>query len=273
MQQKRVDERGQEDEQKPNTEQLREHTQAVVEGAQREVAAAHIPWYRTLRRGQILLTLYALQVVLFAALAWWVHYHPVLPIDVAITREFQENQTPWLKFTMIAVSYIGSVLLLSVGLVLLAAAILWLVRLRLEAVMLVATCATSALLNGLIKLIVARPRPNAHLVEVIQAASGNSFPSGHVMQYVAFWGFLFSLGIILFKGWHWWRIALLIVSALFIILVGPSRIYLGDHWASDVLGAYLIGGAWLGISLWVDLKLKAKGVLAPKTTIVQDKPA
>ena len=273
MQQKHVDERRQEDEQKPNTEQLREHTQAVVEGAQREVAAAHIPWYRTLRRGQILLVLYALQVALFAALAWWVHYHPVLPIDVAITREFQENQAPWLKFTMIAVSYIGSVLLLSVGLVLLAAAILWLVRLRLEAIMLVATCATSALLNGLIKLIVARPRPNAHLVEVIQAASGNSFPSGHVMQYVAFWGFLFSLGIILFKGKHWWRIALLIVSALFIILVGPSRIYLGDHWASDVLGAYLIGGAWLGISLWVYLKLKAKGVLAPKTTRVQDKPA
>ena len=207
MQQKHVDERRQEDEQKPNTEQLREHTQAVVEGAQREVAAAHIPWYRTLKRGQILLVLYALQVALFAALAWWVHYHPVLPIDVAITREFQENQSPWLKFTMIAVSYIGSVLLLSAGLVLLAAAILWLVRLRLEAVMLVATCATSTLLNGLIKLIVARPRPNAQLVEVIQAASGNSFPSGHVMQYVAFWGFLFSLGIILFEGKPWWRVA------------------------------------------------------------------
>ncbi len=160
MQQKHVDERRQEDEQKPNTEQLRERTQAAVEGAQQEVAAAHLPWYRTLKRGQILLVLYALQVVLFAALAWWVHYHPVLPIDVAITREFQENQSPWLKFTMIAVSYIGSVLLLSAGLVLLAAAILWLVRLRLEAIMLVATCTTSALLNGLIKLIVARPRPN-----------------------------------------------------------------------------------------------------------------
>src|SRR5437016_11012270 len=185
MQQKRVDERRQEDEQKPNTEQIRQHTQAVVEGAQQEVAAAHIPWYRTLKRGQILLVLHALQVALFAALAWWVHYHPVLPIDVAITREFQENQSPWLKFTMIAVSYIGEVPLLSIGIVLLTAAILWLVRLRLEAVMLVASCATSSLMNGLIKLIVARPRPSANLVEIIQTASGQSFPSGHVMQYVA----------------------------------------------------------------------------------------
>ncbi len=262
-----------EDEQKPNNEQFKENTQAVVEGAQKEVAAARIPWYRTIKRSQILLALYALQLALFAALAWWVHDHPVLAIDVAITREFQENQNPWLKFIMIAVSYIGSVQLLSAGLVLLTAAILWLVRLRLEAIMLVATCATSTLLNGLIKLIVARPRPSANLVEIIQTASGQSFPSGHVMQYVAYWGFLFSLGVILFKGHRWWRAALLIVSALFVILVGPSRIYLGDHWASDVLGGYLIGGTWLGISLWVYLKLKAKGVLVGNRTTIEDNPA
>jgi membrane-associated phospholipid phosphatase len=273
MQQKHVDEQRPDDEQKPHSEQIRENTQAVVEGAQREVAAARIPWYRTIKRSQILLVLYALQVALFAILAWWVHYHPVLPVDVAITREFQENQNPWLRFTMLAVSYIGAVLLLSAGLILVAAVLLWLVRLRLEAAVLVISCASSSLLNGLIKLIVARPRPSAGLVEVLQAASGNSFPSGHVMQYVAFWGFLFSLGIILFEGKHWWRLALLIVPALFVILVGPSRIYLGDHWASDVLGAYLIGGVWLGITLWVYLKLKAKGVLAPKRKVVQNEPA
>ncbi len=273
MQQKHVDERKQEDKKKPINEQLQENTRAVTQKAQQEVAAARIPWYRTIKRAQLLLTLYALLLALFTALAWWVHYHPVLPIDVAITREFQENQAPWLKYTMIAVSYIGEVPLLSIGIVLLTAAILWLVRLRLEAVMLVASCATSSLLNGLIKLIVARPRPTARLVEVIQAASGQSFPSGHVMQYVAFWGFLFSLAIILFKGKRWWRIALLIVSALFIILVGPSRIYLGDHWASDVLGGYLIGGVWLGLTLWIYLRLKAKGVLAPKSRVIEDNPA
>src|SRR5712691_6337244 len=174
---------------------------------------------------------------------------------------------------MLAVSYIGNVTVLAVGLIALAAILFWILDLRLEAIMVIAVSATSAILNSLIKLIVARPRPSASLVEIIQAASGNSFPSGHVMSYVAFWGLLFSFGIILFRGKHWWRTALLIISALFFVLVGPSRIYLGDHWASDVLGAYLIGGAWLGITLWVYLKLKAKGVQVPKTTIVQDKPA
>jgi undecaprenyl-diphosphatase len=49
-----------------------------------------------------------------------------------------------------------------------------------------------------------------------------------------------------------------------VILVGPSRIYLGDHWASDVIGAYLIEGALLGIALLLYLRLRERGVLAPR---------
>jgi undecaprenyl-diphosphatase len=268
MQQKQEDKLKQENDdtqqdtrQKP-VKQIEGNAQTVVKEAQKEVAEAHVPWYRAVKRGYILLGVYAIQLALFGLLAWWVHFHSVLAIDVHITHEFQENKEPWLLYSMEAVSFIGNVALLSTGLIVLAFAILWIVRLRLEAVILAANCATSALLNGLLKIIVSRPRPTASLVEIIQVAGGKSFPSGHVMAYLAFWGFLFSLGVILFKGNRWWRIALLIVPALFVILVGPSRIYLGDHWASDVLGAYLIGGVWLGLWLWLYLKLKEKGVLA-----------
>ncbi len=244
-------------------EEIEEGVETLVEEAQQEVAAARRPWYQSIRWGRVLLVVYAILISLFALLAWWVYYHPVLAVDVSITRDFQADQAPWLSYTMIAVSYIGNVQALSIGLVALAAILLWIVDLRLEAILVVIVSAVSALLNELIKYIVARPRPAASLVEIIQAAGGSSFPSGHVMSYVAFWGLLFSLGIILFKGHHWWRTALLIISALFVVLVGPSRIYLGDHWASDVLGGYLISGFLLGISLWIYLDLKGKGVLAP----------
>ena len=96
---------------------------------------------------------------------------------------------------------------------------------------------------------------------MIQRAYDYSFPSGHVMAYLAYWGLLFSFGVILLQGRHWWRTALLVTSAAFVALIGPSRIYLGDHWASDVLGAYLIGGVLLGLAVAGYLPLKERGVL------------
>jgi undecaprenyl-diphosphatase len=162
------------------------------------------------------------------------------------------------------VSYLGNAHYVFAALIGLTAAAFWAVGLRLEALFIVILSSVSSGLNVLIKLLVDRPRPTATLVEIFQHASGLSFPSGHVMSYVAFWGLLFSLGIILFNRNRWWQYALLIVPALFVVLVGPSRIYLGDHWASDVLGGYLFGGLLLGIGLWIYLKLKEKGVLTKK---------
>jgi membrane-associated phospholipid phosphatase len=248
----------------PLSEKVEEGAQGLVKEARKEIASAHQPWYRIAHWGRILLIFYAVVFVLFGLLAWWVHVHPVLSIDVTITREFQENQTPWLKFLMEAVSYQGYNLWLAIGLILVAAIAFWLVDLRLEAIVVIASAVASALVNGLVKIIVDRPRPTAHVVTIIQGAGGPSFPSGHVMSYVAYWGLLFTFGIILFRGARWWRTSLIAISALIVVLIGPSRIYLGDHWASDVLGAYMIGGALLGITLWIYLKLKERGVLAPR---------
>ncbi len=251
------------DTEKEPVEQIGEGAKEVVQEAKQDVEAARLPWYRRLKRGYIFLGIYGVMVILFGLLATFVHFHPVLGVDVTITKEFQENQTPWLSALMTAVSYIGYQDWLSVALVVVAAVILWLVDLRLEAVTVAVVYAVSGLLNAVIKVLVGRPRPNASLVEVFRVAGGDSFPSGHVMSYVAFWGLLFTFGVILFNGRRWWRIALLVVSAFFVVMVGPSRIYLGAHWASDVLGAYLIEAVLLGVALFIYLQLDQRGVLAP----------
>jgi membrane-associated phospholipid phosphatase len=248
----------------PLPETLQGGIENVAQQAQQEVSRSRVPWYQASRRALFFIALYLIEFVLFTSLAVFVHFHPVDWVDTAITREFQENHASWLVNLMTWVSYLGYHYLIFTALIAVTALLLWLVHLRLEALYVVTLSAVSELLNVAIKLIVNRPRPSAHLVEVFRHASGQSFPSGHVMSYVAYWGLLFSLGVILFKHDRWWHYLLLIVPALFVVLVGPSRIYLGAHWASDVLGAYLISSLLLGVSLWLYLNLKRRGVLAYK---------
>lgn len=252
----------------PGSEQVKDNVQAnvqhMVENVQQEVEEGREPWYRSSRRAQVLIGIYIVEFVLFTFLAVYVHFNPILPVDITITREFQENKMPWLKGFMVAISYFGNHIIVFTALILLTALFFWLVRLRLEAVLIAAVSIASGIMNVLIKVLVSRPRPTTRLVDVFQHATGLSFPSGHVMSYVAFWGLLFSLGLILFKRDRWWHYALLIIPAFFVVMVGPSRIYLGDHWASDVLGAYLFEGLLLGIALSIYLRLKERGVLTPK---------
>ena len=241
--------------------QQEEQVHQTVEKVQREVTRSQEPWYRISWRAQLLLGVYTIVLIFFALLAYYVHIHPILAIDVAITHEFQENQTPWLKTIMLAVSFLGSQIVLFPSLIVLTALVFWIAQLRLEALLVVTLSVISELVNILLKIIVSRPRPNSKLVEVLQTVGGQSFPSGHVMSYVAFWGVIFSLGIILLKRDRWWHYLFLIIPALLVVLVGPSRVYLGDHWASDVLGGYLLGGVLLGFALWIYIKLKGRGFL------------
>lgn len=101
----------------------------------------------------------------------------------------------------------------------------------------------------IVKEIVHRPRPTADFINVYQVARGFSFPSVHLMFFVGLYGFLAYL------VWKTMRpspkkAAILIFLGALTILAGISRIYLGVHWITDVVGAYLIGGLLLRIIIW-----------------------
>lgn len=101
---------------------------------------------------------------------------------------------------------------------------------------------TASLLNFLFKTVFRRARPD--VLRLVQA-SGYSFPSGHSMISAAFYGLLIYLCVVFIKP-PWSRIVSAVL-ALLILAIGVSRIYLGVHYASDVVGGFLAGISWLAM--------------------------
>ncbi len=116
---------------------------------------------------------------------------------------------------------------------------------RKEALVLLLAIAVEQAVKIAVKFIVARPRPTADQVNVvIHAHEEFSFPSGHTVHYIVFFGFLWYL-VHLRVRVRWVRWPLLAVLGALIVLVGWSRVYLGAHWPTDILGGYLLGAAVL----------------------------
>jgi len=122
----------------------------------------------------------------------------------------------------------------------------YMIRHRLLEACFILVTLSSFMLIALIKVLVARPRPPYFLLDpadTFQLINQYSFPSGHVLFFVVFFGFIAYLAWLHQTGRA--RITLITACGALILLIGPSRIYLGAHWASDVLGSYIIGVLWL----------------------------
>jgi undecaprenyl-diphosphatase len=105
-----------------------------------------------------------------------------------------------------------------------------------------------ALVNSLLKSLFARPRPSVvpHLTEVMT----ESFPSGHAMLSAIVY---LTLGALLAQlvERHWLRVYLVVVGLLLTLLVGVTRVYLGVHYPTDVLGGWMAGLGWALLSALV----------------------
>lgn len=214
-------------------------------------------------QGYVLLALLA-----FAGLALLANTTPVFGPDVAITQSLQANLPGWFNGIMQAVSWPGYGVQ-GVTLTALVAGSLAFAGLRWEAIAAMLAGLMSGVINTLIKVAVSRPRPDADLVKVFTELETFSFPSGHVMFYTVFFGFLLFLSFTLLKR-SWLRTLLNTLLILLIALVGISRMYLGEHWASDVLGGYILGSLLLAFAIrfyqWGKERFFVRQPVAPAVT-------
>jgi membrane-associated phospholipid phosphatase len=191
---------------------------------------------------------YGAGVLVFAVLTLFAYRQAYFGWDLWAARALQGLAVPRLGEFMQVVSLAGNgwtpYLLTGASVFALVAA-----RRPSEGMFLMLSAGGSGFVNRLFKLAVNRPRPTEDLVSVLTKTDPYSFPSGHVMFYVSYFGFLFFVAYAVLPAGSLARRAALVLTALPVLLVGLSRVHLGAHWPSDTLGAYLLGGLWLAFSL------------------------
>ncbi|HEX8500734.1 MAG TPA: phosphatase PAP2 family protein [Pyrinomonadaceae bacterium] len=184
----------------------------------------------------------------FAVLAVLAKANAYFAWDERVADAVQSIPLPGMEAAMRVVSFVGDGV--TSWVVAVAALLIFYARgRRSEAFGLLLSVAGGPALNRVVKYLVARPRPTMEHVRVSGEWAHESFPSGHVTFYVCFFGFLFFAAFALLPKGSTSRRVACTLAALPVLLVGLSRVYLGAHWPSDTLGAYLFSGLWLAFSL------------------------
>ena len=217
-------------------------------------------------RHRVEVLLWVIGLIVLVISCFIIHAHPQpYPVDIATTQTLTQIQdVHWastlLQFPGILNDPLPSAIVLTIlflGMLLMGA----IFRLRGKlpnrwfqvAVFLALAVAASAGLNGVIETLVNRPRPSSNTAPIrhhMVVVPFPSYPSGHTVHDLVFYGFLLYLSFMKpVREWRyrWLLIPLQLYAVFDILSIGVSRIMVEDHWITDVLGGYLEGALELYI--------------------------
>lgn len=178
-------------------------------------------------------------LIVLGSVAAGVRSQEIFALDTWATPFLHGIASPGMDALMNALTTLGSSTVIVPAFAAIAAVLLWRRR-RGAALFLAVVCLGALVLNGTMKVFFQRPRPVLPWASVLP---DYSFPSGHTMNAVVFY---VALALILWSvlGRRAGLLAM-VIAAVIAIGVGISRIYLGYHYLTDVVGGLLAGIAWL----------------------------
>lgn len=191
----------------------------------------------------------SLGAVCFSILVLWYQSNGVLGLDEAVIGWVALIRRDWLTGVFRAITLLGSVTFIVSADLALTGVGLWKKQNGRDLLVFNLVNISGVLMMQILKLIFGRERPPRPW---LGTADGFSFPSGHSLMTALFYGFILFMLIRAGKvcpGRK--RLIAVILLVSLPVLVGLSRVYLGVHYASDVLAGWAVGVAWVGVGMGI----------------------
>ncbi len=171
-----------------------------------------------------------------------IHGDPLIQFDLRVFNWLHQHTSPLGSRIFEAVGWMASPVLIITTAVLVAL-VLFLRKNWLLFSAWTATLVGSGIVDASVKHIFKRPRPNS--MDVFLYGPGNSFPSGHALGSLVFYGMIAYLLVVFRVKDRGSQIAIVVAAALIVLAIGFSRLYIGVHYFSDILAGYAAGLVWL----------------------------